>query len=149
MTNDEFEKACRGKFQFLESDFGFRLFEVKKDDYGVLVTYSNPTTAVRISYEPFDGGVFVTISKVVGGIPATFPIFYDRNSELLAFDLNDLLYLRSRRRIKQDPRLLTNPSHADLILKELADGVLRHGVDVLNGDFLVLAEIKKMVDSRI
>ncbi len=146
--NDIFAKFVRKEFQFLIDEYGFQIIDVEKTNYGCLVWYKNQSTVVRVSLELYDGGVFTTIYKLKdGGIPE-YPVFFDPAAEFLIFDLNDLLLLRTGKKVEQDGELIYKKEYLETKVQEFAASLKKNATDVLAGDFTVLPQIKERVARR-
>jgi len=146
--NEIFEKLVRNNFQFLTGDFAFQLIDVEKNNYGCLLWYKNQTTVVRVSLELYDGGIFVTIYQLKDGNIPEYPTFFDPAAEFLIFDLNDLLILRTGKKVEQDSSLTYGEEYLTMKVEEFARLLEKHGSDVLSGDFGILAKIKEKVARR-
>jgi len=91
---DRFERDCRKRFKFLEEEFGFKPPKRQRMSVFCSLTYQNETTAVEVSLEPTEGGVFVLVSRLLNGEISKYPIFVTRKATLHSFYLDDLVRLR-------------------------------------------------------
>lgn len=146
--NEEFEKLVRREFHFLIENYGFQIIDVEKSNYGCLVWFKNQWAVVRVSFELYDGGIFVMIYKLTEGNIPEYPVFFDRRAEFLIFDLNDLTIVRTGKRVQQDPKLIYDKEYVAAKIKEFAASLKMNAHDVLSGDFSVLPQIKERVARR-
>jgi len=146
--NDDFEKFVRKEFQFLIGEYCFQIIDVEKTNYGCLVWYRNQTTVVEVSLELYDDGIFVTIYKLKDGNIPEYPIFFDLAAEFLIFDLNDLLILRTGKKLELDGKLIYKKEYLETKVREFAASLKKNATDVLSGDFAVLPQIKERVAKR-
>ena len=93
---DRFERDCRKRFKFLEEEFGFKPPKRQRISVFCSLTYQNDTTAVEVSLEPTEGGVFVLVSRLLNSEIPKYPIFVTRKVTLHSFYLDDLVRLRRR-----------------------------------------------------
>jgi hypothetical protein len=143
--NDIFETACIEEFAFLTS-FGFVLIESVKDNFGCRLTYNNSTSAIKIKLDR----AIITVDYYIlkdGEIPK-HPIFFNSDEEFLVFDLNDLLILKTDKKIDQDYKLMYQEEYMKKKIKEFAVMLQRYGADFLSGDFSLLPQIKDKVVRR-
>lgn len=145
----EFEKCCRRLFQFLVVEFGCDLIANERDNFGVYITYKNATTAIRISFEPREGGIFVLLSRLVGGNVPTYPIFIGPETVINSFYLDDIISLRDPSKGMQQtlPKEITK-TYLEKCLATYADALRQYGADILRGDFGLFRELEKVVKRR-
>ena len=147
---DRFERDCRKRFKFLEEEFGFKPPKRQRMSVFCSLTYQNETTAVEVSLEPTEGGVFVLVSRLINGEIPKYPIFVTRKMTLHSFYLDDLVRLRrpdaARRQASVDldsgREIAKSLAQSAAQLRELAE-------DILKGDFAVFSELEKIVKARI
>jgi hypothetical protein len=147
---DRFERECRKRFKFLVAEFGSKAPKRQRISVFCSLTYQNETTAVEVSLEPMDGGVFVLVSRLVNGQIPKYPIFVTRRMTLHSFYLDDLVSLRrpdaAKRQAGLDPpsdrEIAKSVAQSASLLRELA-------ADILRGDFAVFSELDKIVKARI
>lgn len=142
-TFSNFEKLCRKRLKILETTFGFRVAKVERESYGVFVTYQNSTTFVRLSFEPREGGIFVSLGHLVAG---HIPPYDDTTSNW--FDFRDLLALRAPKVSFSSGEWPTD-KQLDATLTEIAGGLKTYALDVLQGDFAVFKNLDKLVKERV
>ncbi|MFN8471515.1 MAG: hypothetical protein U0822_04790 [Anaerolineae bacterium] len=148
---DEFQELCRTLFQFLEEEYGFRVTEAKGDVFGSYITYRNMATAVMISFEPREGGVFIRLYRLVDGKIPDYPVFIYPDTQLNMFYLDTLLEVRAPSlRVEQDPKEMAKPSLSKLkeVLQQYAALLHLYADDILQGDFKVFEELEKIVKKR-
>jgi len=147
---DRFEKECRNRFKFLEEGFDFEPPKRQRISVFCSLTYQNETTAVEVSLEPIDGGVFVLVSRLVNGQIPKYPVFVTRGMKLHSFYLDDLVGLRrpdaAKRQAGVDP-----PSVREIAksVGQSASQLRELGNDILSGDFAIFSELDKIVKARI
>lgn len=143
-----FEKLCKSNFRFLQR-YGFSLIKSEREPYGVFMTYANSTTAVRISYEPREGGIFVLLGRLrKGGLPK-YPIFIYPETSLDSFHLEDVVSIRAGN-IQWAGKAQKAVTAAELKvqLKQQAQALQKYAADILQGDFAVFRELEKLVKAR-
>jgi len=147
---DRFEQECKRRFKFLEEEFGFKPPKRQRISVFCSLTYQNETTAVDVSLEPMEGGVFLLVSRLLNGEIPKYPIFVTRKMTLHAFYLDDLVRLRR-------PNAARRQAGVDLVSgREIAKSLARSaaqlrelGEDILKGDFAVFSELEKIVKARL
>lgn len=149
-TFDTFEKECRKCFMFLEEEFDFKTPKRQRMHLSSSLTYQNNTTAVEVSLEPLDGGVFVLLSRLVNGKIPEYPIFVTRDMALHSYYLDDLVGLKR----PDTPVREANEDASDVreVKKALAQSAaqLRElGSDILKGDFAVFDRLDRIVKARL
>jgi hypothetical protein len=147
--NDIFATLARDKFQFLETLHGCQIIDVEKSNYGCIVWYKNSSVAIRVSYEIYDDGIFVTIYRLRddGQIPE-HPIFFDPSAAFLTFDLNDLIRVRGGERLSKGSESMYDRAALAKTVEEYANALKSHASDVIDGDFSILPQIKEIVARR-
>ena len=138
----EAKRLILREFDFLE-EYEFKIVDVTEMPY-VSITYQNPTTALKIGYEPRDRGVFVLLIRLVDGEIPPYPIHIRPADGLNMFYLDDLVTFRAKESETSDgcerpPK--ESIAHAASALQTCA-------TDVLRGDFDVFMELDKIVKSR-
>jgi hypothetical protein len=146
---EDFERVCRERLRFLVGEFGFNLIKTEKEPSGVFITFQGPTTALRISLEPREGGIFILLTRLVRGKIPPYPIFVEPETPLNSFHLDDLIQLKapgflfSFRRQKVSSR-----SELNAALEEIADALRKYADEVLKGNFEVFGELSRVVKKR-
>lgn len=147
---ERFEKRCWKSFKFLEEEFGFRVVKRARDSISSSLIFQNETTAVEISLEPIDGGVFVLLSRLVNGKIPKYPIFIKRETRLDSFYLDDLLQLRlPGTTVKHGYVDKNSQDRIEQTLAQAADQLREHGSEVLRGDFKVFSKLDAIVKARL
>jgi hypothetical protein len=149
-TMAAFEDLCRKTFRFLQDNYGFKVIGAERERYGVFVTYANPSTGVRISYEPRAGGIFVLLGRLSkGGELPRYPIFIHHDTPLEAFHLDDLLSIRAPDlQSTSKPWKALTVAQVETKLHELSETLQHHASDILQGDFAIFPELEKLVKAR-
>lgn len=75
VTFEQFNRYCNITFNYLEKEYYFREAKTEQNAFGYFITYQNATTAVRISYEPREAGVFILLSRLIDKKIPKYPIF--------------------------------------------------------------------------
>jgi len=146
---EEIQRLCIEKLDFLEKDFGFKVVNREEEPYGVFITYQNSTTAVRISFEPREGGVFLLLSRLVEGKVPPYPIIVGENTALNSFYLDDLVALRapslefSFRKAK-----MSSVVQIESAVNEIGGVLRKFASDILMGDFSIFKELAVIVKNR-
>jgi len=147
---DSFEKECRKHFKFLEEDFGFRPPKRQRIHLSSSLTYQNDTTAVEVSLEPMDGGVFVLLSRLVDGKIPEYPIFVTREIRLDSYYLDDLVGLKMPDTpVREASEDAFDERELKRCLAQSAAQLRGLGSDILRGDFTVFDKLSKIVKGRL
>jgi hypothetical protein len=146
-------EKCKEEFQFLESEYGFKLISLDdSDEFSIKVTYKNLTTGIQIHFEPFDMGIMVRLIRLVNGqIPRDITLL-KHNTKMNIFDVGDLISLN-------DPSFLSEIvkfNHAGTLsqneFKQIivlyATALKRWGREILIGDFGIFDKLEEIVKSR-
>lgn len=145
----EFERICRNQLRFLENEYGFELVKTEREPYGVYMTYQNRTTALRISLEPAEGGIFVLLSKLVSGKIPRYPIFVKPRTQLHSFYLNDIVQLKASKGASGCAwRKASTAAEISTSLGEIAILLRTFASDILSGDFSVFVPLDRVVKAR-
>lgn len=150
LAAEVFERLCLKIFGFLWEDFGFTDIYRDRTNFGSYITYKNATTAIKISLEPREGGIFVELYRLIKGKLPRHPIKIHSDTVINGFDLNDLIALRSSPTlvVKQEIEKISRPDYLEKVLLEYANALRKYAVDILNGDFGVFLELEKIVKKR-
>jgi hypothetical protein len=146
-----FKEICSDRFEFLIKKYGFKIGRLESRSYVCYLNYINKTTAVRLSFEPKDGGVFVLLYRLIDGKIPPYEIFIKPDTIINSFYLDDILTLRSpTTKIESKYIDIGRPTREELE-KELgayADALANHAQDILQGDFSIFPELEKIVKRR-
>ncbi len=146
---DVFTEISKETFKFLKNEYGFYELIEERESYGVYLTYKNNTTAVRISYEPMEGGVFVLLARLVNGEIPKDPIFIKPDTELNSFYLDDLVKLRKPDiLVESKPQIESSQEEVRQYLIIVSDQLRECAGDVLSGKFNVFRELDRVVKDR-
>jgi hypothetical protein len=148
---DEFFKIGEKEFQFLVDEFGFKK-RANKTDAGVYrLAYENETTKVETGLEWRDQYVYVLLGRRVRKKAPGKARMPRPEDELVAFNLEDLLKLRTRKYAVDEDRFGKALTRKDIkeILSTYARGMRDHATDVLQGDFSIFPELEKIVRQRM
>ena len=146
---EEFESVCLGIFAFLKEKYDCESVTVERDKFGIYISYRNATTAVRISFEPRERGIFVLLSRLVDGKIPPYPIFVSSNTVIDSFYLDDVIMLRNpTTKIQQkSPERHTKP----WFVKQLsiyANSLTEVADDILKGNFEIFEDLERIVKER-
>ena len=145
-----FVRLCRKAFQFLEKEYGCAMVSVEDNVYRTCLTYQNQTTAVIISFEPREGGIFVRLVRLVNGKILPYPITIKDDTPLHGYYLDDLVMLRNPlSRIDRPP--IDDLQKANVlsgVFTQHAKALRAYGGEILNGNFSVFSELEKIVKTR-
>ncbi|CAG0960222.1 hypothetical protein BURK2_00693 [Burkholderiales bacterium] len=150
-----FETIVKSEFDFLATEFGFRLDHCKRTRGGVDVLYVNDTCGVRIDYEFREAYLFITIYKLLHGKFVDNPRPIKPDSILTGYSLDDVLLRRA-------PDAIVKPAYAygadseyydkerglSLYVAQFARNLKEHVADVLSGDFTVFSSLEATVKKR-
>ena len=148
---DGFLEIGEKDFQFLVDEFGFKK-RANKTDVGVYrLPYDSGTTKVEIGFEWRDQYVYVLLGRRDVKKPKDARRLPRPEDELLAFNLEDLLKLRTGKYAIDQDRFGKALTRKDIkeILSTYARGLREHAADVLQGDFTVFPELEKIVRKRM
>lgn len=149
-----FVDKCKEVFLFLEKEFDCNLESQIKNTCGLTICYKNSTTAIQISLEERDGGIFVELVRLVNNKISERPIQINKRTKLYRFDLEDLLDVKNASlKIEHPPLedLVFNSGREKVVEKVLiqyAEGVRRYAKDVLNGDFAIFSQLERVIKDR-
>lgn len=148
---DEFFEIGEKQFQFLVDEFGFKK-RARKTDAGVYsLRYETKTTEVAIGFEWRDQYIYVSLGRRDRMKPGEKGKMPRPEDELISFDLEDLLKLRTGKYAIGEDRFGRALTRKDVkeILTTYARGLREHGADVLQGDFSIFPELEKIVRKRM
>jgi hypothetical protein len=148
---DEFFEIGEKEFQFLVDEFGFNKKANKTDVEVYRLPYENETTKVEVGFDWREQYIYVLLGRRDGKKPEGKPIMPRPEDEIVAFNLEDLLKLRTGKyAIAQDRfgRALTRKDIKE-ILSTYAGALREHAGDVLQGDFSIFPELEKIVRKRM
>lgn len=156
MMKKEFDFIAKEQFKFLQLEYGFKLLNCEKEDWGYELIYQNITTGVKITYEFSEAYIFIMLYQLVDGNIKENPRNIENDTKLLGFGLDDLINLRS-------PQDLIKPAyeygeasiyynkHDGLLLyvSAFADNLKKYAKDILSGDFAVFPQLDQIVKERV
>lgn len=144
-----FEAFCQESFMFLEDEYSFKILTVEHDTSSTFITYQNSTTAIRISFEPREGGVFILLSRLINGNIPAYPILIDQETSLNSFYLDDLLNLKAPT-LKMEYQIedLFDSLKLENIIMQMAKALKKYAVEILKGNFQLFVELESLVKKR-
>lgn len=95
MDNKFVFNVCMSHFQFLMTEYKFKLRKKSMKYLGLELAFQNDTTAVKISFEWREQYIFVSLCRLVDGKLVNNPIFIDSNSIINCYGVNTLLKIRA------------------------------------------------------
>lgn len=135
---------------FLEEEFDFKTPKRQRMHLSSSLTYQNDTTAVEVSLEPLDGGVFVLLSRLVNGKIPEYPIFVTREMTLHSYYLDDLVGLkRPATPVREANEDASDAREVKKALAQSAAQLRELGCDILKGDFAVFDKLDRVVKARL
>ena len=145
-----FAKLCQKTFHFLEKAYGFKLSAIDQDAYGVYLTYTNPTTAIVVSFEPREGGIFTRVIKLVDGKIPSYPITIEESTLISSYYIEDIIALRGPPTKMEQPPIddLRNISILSKVLTQHASALRTYAADILKGDFTLFPQLEQIVKKR-
>lgn len=151
-------KTCiltKEEFNFLESEYDFRLSECKRENWGFSLIYLNDTTGVEILYEYREVYVFIMLYKLIDGILIKNPIIIRKNSVLFGHSLDDIILIRNPDSLirpayeyGEDSVYYNEDNGTSLYLKCFSDNLKTYAKDVLRGDFSIFLGLDEVVKNR-
>ena len=151
IITDEFFKVGEKEFQFLVDKFGFKRRARKKDAGVYSLRYETKMTEIGIGFEWRDQYIYVSLVRRDRKAPQEKHRLPRLEDELVVFDLEDLLKLRSGKYAVGEDRFGRRLTRKDVkeILSTYARGLRKHAADVLQGDFSVFPKLEKIVRKRM
>jgi hypothetical protein len=148
---DEFFEIGEKEFRFLVDEFGFKKRAIKTDVEVYRLPYENGTTKVEIGLEWRDQYVYVLLGRREAKKTKNARRLPRPEDELMAFNLEDLLKLRTGKYAIDEDRFGRALTRKDIkaILSTYARGLREHAPDVLQGDFSIFPELEKIVRKRM
>lgn len=145
-------EKIKEQFSYLEKEFNFELIGFDEEKYTLQVLYKNNTTAIRISFEPYDVGIIISIIKLVNGKIIENPKPLKKDTKVNIFDLGDLINLRNPSlwieiTQKNHPGALTVEEFENITLI-YASALKKYGDDILSGNFGMFNELNRIVIER-
>lgn len=149
VTKNTFIKLCKEIFKFLEEDFDFEIKSIEQDIYGSYITYKNTTTAIRISFEPREGGMFILLSRLIEDKTPPYPVSIISLTDIYSFYLDDLLSIRApSQKIVQEIEKLLFYDELENVMRQYAEVLKKYAGDILKGDFQVFGQLAEIVKKR-
>jgi hypothetical protein len=158
MGNDHlthyFFEECKKNFEFLVDEYNFKIVTKDYTKFSDYIVYKNNTTAIQISLERRDCGIFFELIRLVNGDIPPRPIFITNDTELNRFDFLDFLSIVApdlKLSIFDHIELLFSPNwkkNINNVLSQLAINLKNYGHDVLTGDFNIFPQLEKIVKQR-
>lgn len=154
----KFRKFAVKSFAFLVKKFNFKIVKEAKEPYvfSYRITYKNPTTAIKISYDVRDEGISVLIYRLVNNEIPGYPLFISKKTIINCYYLDDVIEIKSLnpdeefytiRHVKEFPPIYDDKTIANIV-SEYARALEKYASDVLSGDFKIFSELEKIVKKR-
>jgi hypothetical protein len=90
---DKFFRVVAHALTTLSGSYGLREVKREAESFGCFVYLANDVAGIRVSTEPYEGGVFVQVSALVDGEFPKYPLKIAEGTELRTFDLEDIVEL--------------------------------------------------------
>jgi len=143
-------------FNFLWNEFGFKINNDKKEEWGYRLDAKNDTTGIRIEYEYREAFISITLYKLVNGeIAENTTQAILNNSEINGFSLDWILVLKNpeaqirpayeygkESEFYDDNNGLSN--YAVFVAKKLK----KYATEMLQGDFSAFSKLDEMVKKQ-
>jgi len=139
---DKFFRLSEAAFSFLSELFGFKIEKRESELYGCYIYFANATTGVRVSYEPYEGGVFVQLSELVDEQFPRYEIHVRDDSVLRTFYLQDL------RRVRGEKPFDDTGEDVEEVLSSSSAALRESGELILRGDFREFVSLADLVKKR-
>lgn len=146
ITFDKFKYYCNTIFGYLEKEYGFKETKNEENRFGYYITYQNSTTAIRISYEPMECGVFVLLSRLINDDIPKYPVFIKPETIINSFYLDDIIKLKmlsSEKELRNTS--LLNEKELETVMNECAHNLKQYATDILKGNFKLFEELDVIV----
>lgn len=148
----DFCDSIKEHFQFLETDYDYKLESSRIEDWGGEVIYSNNTTGIKLLYEFSCAFIYVFICKLVDGRIIDNPRPMSIDSEINCFDFNDALpedqKMKPAYEYGLDSPFYDESNGLSNYSKEFALRLSEYGQNVLRGDFSILPKMEKIIKAR-
>lgn len=155
MSKQNFDEIAIDKFAYLVSNYGFRLSECNKEEWGYKIVFLNATTGVQIIYEFREAYIFVTLYKLVDGKLVENPRTIYDDTELHGFSLDDILSIRNPEaqmrpayQYGADSEFYDENKGMSLYVSKFADNLKNYASDVLSGNFEIFKDLDAIVKKR-
>jgi hypothetical protein len=151
-----FDDIAKENFNFLISDYDFKLIKSHKENSGYKLIYLNSFTGVKITYEYREAYIFIMLYKLINRKMIENPIDIMKDSILYGYGLDDIINLKN-------PSDLIKPSYQynsesdyhdsckglTLYVSTFANNLKIYASDILDGDFKIFKELDTIVKDRI
>lgn len=149
------DTVAKEQFAFLESQYGYRLVECDKQNWGCKLIYLSEETGVEIVCEHREAYVFVTLYKLVEGTLQNNSRNIDSNTVLHGYSLDDLVSIRSPQnsmkptyRYGEQSIYFKKDVGFGQYVAAFAENLRRYATDVLCGNFEIFLELDNVVKER-
>jgi hypothetical protein len=146
MNTRQFETLCKAAMRELADEFGFRPSWRRGDSDVIRVAFQNATTRIVFHLEVRDCHVFLEVAQLADGEIPSFPRPVRPDSQILCFDFDNVLLLRSPDSIS--PSVSEEFVAIDSQVHTQVKSLLLHGRDLLVGNFSVLTEVDRIIKDR-
>ena len=152
----DFKTILKDQFNYLITDFDFKLGSFNKIDGGFCADFLNNSCGVRIKYEFREAYVYITLHKIFHGRLAENikPIIDE--SCLNAVALDDVIFLKNPEAIIKaafaygaDSEFYDKERGLELYVARFADNLRNYAADVLNGNFEIFSSIYPIIKKRL
>ena len=126
-----FKQLVEERFASILAKYAFKLEEARVHFPGMWVRYKNPTTVLGVDFE-YGSDIWITLRDPHAG----------------GYSLDELLMLKAPERVKLTPFPDFDEHLVDARLRERAEELQQYAGDILDGDFEVFSQLKRMRTER-
>lgn len=155
MKNEKFDQIVQEKFNFLITDFGFKLADSREEKWGYNLIYLNSTTGVKINYEFREAYIFIMLCKLVDGNLIENPRNINEDTTLYCYGLDDIVDIINPKdsmkpvyQYSDGFEYYNKENGMSLYISKFADNLKKHAEDVLNGNFDIFWKADGIVKER-
>ena len=150
-----FDKIIQEQFEFLVTDFQFRLEKCKRTESGFDILYVNNICGVHIVYEFREAYIFITLHRLQNRKFVDNPRPVKPESVLTGYSLDDVLSQRAPNAIVKpaylygaDSEIYDKEHGLTLYVSQFAKNLKEHAADILAGDFKIFNSLELIVKKR-
>lgn len=151
-----FDSIVKEQFQYLITEFRFRLEWCKKTDWGFDILYISNVCGVHIVYEFREAFLYITLHKLQNGKFVDNPRPIKSESIMTGYSLDDIL-------LKKAPNTVIKPAYSygansqfydkengmALYVAKFAQNLRDYAADVLSGNFEIFKTLEPIVKKRM
>lgn len=155
MAND-LKLIMTNAFNFLKTEYGFKLIKSKKESFGQSILYMNTATAVKLVFERRESYLLIVLYRLVNGVLIEDPLIIRKDTVLHGYGLDDVILLRNPSAVVGSTYQYPKESnyHDPLngwsyYINDCAINLNKYAFDILRGDFTIFPELDKVVKKRL